>query len=222
MASAKAERPIGIRQHNPGHLEITRDKWLGALKPEPGDRFVRFQAPQFGIRAMGRTLLTYDKRGINTVRAIITRWAPAHENDVAAYIDDVAGRMAVDPDDYLDVDDYATAKALVDAIIAHENANYRYKDQIVADGLRLAGIHDAPKKALVKKGAFMNQAAAGLGGAAIAAGGAVEPVKKVVDGLDPFSAAPPVQWLITGGLTLCAGLALAGALGVWLQHRKGL
>lgn len=222
MASAKAERPIGVRQHNPGNLEVTRDKWQGALKPEPGDRFVRFQAPQFGIRAMGRTLLAYDKRGINTVRGIIARWAPGHENDTEAYVADVAGRMAVDPDDYLDLDDYATAKALVDAIIAHENANYRYKDQIVADGLRMAGIHDAPKKALVRKGSFVTQAAAGGGATLALASQAVDPVKKLADGLEPFSAAGPVQQVTMALLTICAGLTIAGALGVWLQHRKGL
>lgn len=221
--ATKPERPIGIRQHNPGNLRINpRNKWLGVVKPEPGDQFVRFQAPQFGIRAIGRTLLTYDKLGLNTVRGIITRWAPGNENDTASYIADVAGRLSVDPDDYLDVDDYATAKSLVDAIVAHENANYKYKDQIVADGLRMAGIHDAPKKPLVKKGAFVAQATAGAGTTLALASQAVEPVKKVADGLDPFTASPVVQQIGMALLTICAGLSIIGAIGVWLQHRKGL
>lgn len=221
MAMA-SERPIGIRQHNPGNLRLGKDRWQGALPAEPGDVFVRFQAPQFGIRAMGRTLLTYDKRGANTVRAIITRWAPASENDLAAYIADVAGRMGADPDDYLDVDDYATAKGLVDAIIAHENTNYKYRDQIVADGLRMAGIHDAPKKPLIRQGAFVTQAGTAVAGGLSAVSLAAEPVKKAAEGLEPFSGSPIIVQLATALVTIAGILALAGVVGTWLKHRKGL
>jgi len=93
---------------------------------------------------------------------------------------------------------------------------------IVAEGLRLAGIHDAPQKPLIKKGAFLSLSGTGVGSTLAGASLAVDPIKKAADGLDPFSAAPIVQQISMALLTVCAVISLVAAVGVALQHRKGL
>jgi len=229
--TAPAEKPsIGLRQNNPGNIRLTRkDKWQESLPPEPGDAFVRFRAPQWGIRAIGKILISYDKRGITTPDAFARAWAPPTENDTQSYAEHIALGLGLVDDkgkpqiyDYIDLDSFEVALPLVKTVIVHENGRNPYRDQVIIDGLRMAGIKDAPNKPLIKRGSFMTQATTAAGGLGLAASTAVEPVKKVVDGLDPFSAAAPVQWLVTAGLTLCAALSLAGAVGLWMQHRKGL
>lgn len=221
----KKERlPIGIRQNNPGNIRINpRDKWQESLPGERGDEFVRFKSPQFGVRAMAKILIKYDQRGINTIREVISTWAPPTENDTDSYVDDVAGRMGMDPDEWIDLDSFEVALPLVNAIIAHENKNYVYKNQqIIKDGLRMAGIKDAPAKPLVKRGEFQAQAVASISSGAGVVALAAEPVKKAADGLDPFTGSPIIQQIVIILLTIAGGAALIGVIGSWLKSRKGL
>lgn len=56
----------------------------------------------FGVRALLKTLRTYvERRGRDTVRKIITRWAPENENDTASYVLHVATACRRDPDEVL-------------------------------------------------------------------------------------------------------------------------
>lgn len=139
----------GVRNHNPGNIERSADPWQGLAEAQGDQRFFTFQEARWGIRAIARILISYrDRHGLSTVAGIIGRWAPPHENNTRAYVAAVAKRLGVDPDAQIDVTDYATAKALVEAIIAHENAGYRYPEGVVEAGLRLAGIEPpAPRVA---------------------------------------------------------------------------
>ncbi len=217
-----AEQPRGLRLHNPGNIRHGRDKWQGMAKEQTDPSFVRFEAPQFGIRALARVLLTYDKKGFNTPRAIINRWAPPTENNTEAYVAHVAQKLAVEPDDWIDIDTVEVMQPLVEAIILRENGRQPYKPQLILDGLRMAGVSDAPKKPLLKQGAFTTQAAAatasGLGLMATVA----EPVKKAADGLEPFQGSPLIAQVTIGLLTVAGAATLAGVVGTWLKHRKGL
>ncbi|VXD04088.1 structural protein [Pseudomonas sp. 9Ag] len=150
-----ARQPRGIRNYNPGNLERNGTRWQGMALDQAGDtRFIVFSHPVWGIRAIARTLITYqdarrarDGSRIDSVREIIERWAPAHENNTGAYAKAVANSLGIGADDEtVDVYDYATAAALVKAIVRHENGlgplpggNW-YGDALVAEGLALAGI----------------------------------------------------------------------------------
>ena len=70
--------PRGIRNHNPGNLE-KGDPWQGLADDQSADpRFAVFEAPEWGIRAIARLLITYrDKHGVNTVNGVVNRWAAA-------------------------------------------------------------------------------------------------------------------------------------------------
>ncbi|MFV0283719.1 MAG: hypothetical protein ACK5JE_08025 [Castellaniella sp.] len=149
------KKPRGIRNHNLGNLRWG-DPWQG-LVPEKwrtDKTFCQFVSAAYGIRALARTLITYqDKYGLRTVRQIIGRWAPESENDTAAYIRAVAAQTGYAPDDRLDMQSYRDIKAVTEAIIRHENGrgvlstpNTWYDSQTVDKGLALAGV-EPPKRA---------------------------------------------------------------------------
>lgn len=169
----------GIRNNNPGNIE-TGAPWQGLLKPIKmtaaqlnEERFCVFEAPKWGIRAIARTLITYqDKRqaadgsAIDTVKEIIDRWAPPHENDTTAYQKHVRVQIGLMEGQIVNVHQYHIMKPLVKAIIQHENGQQPYTDAQIDTGLILAGI-TPPEKPLTQtrtvKGGSM--ASAGTAGA---------------------------------------------------------
>jgi len=147
--------PRGIRNHNPGNIRWG-DPWQGLVpKAKRTDTaFCQFVNAAYGIRALARTLITYqDKYGIRTIRDIVTRWAPPSENNTNAYIDAVAQRVRIPlqhddkPDMPLDMHHYEDLRAVVEAIIRIENgkgplatANTWYDKASINKGLALAGV----------------------------------------------------------------------------------
>jgi len=153
----KSKLPRGIRNHNPGNIRWG-DPWQGLRpKAERDDpAFCQFQNAAYGIRALARTLITYqDKHGVRTIRQIITRWAPpADKNDTQSYIYVVAKQAGFAPDMKLNIHDYDQCRAVLEAIIRHENgrgplatANTWYDDVTINKGLALAGV--VPARAAV-------------------------------------------------------------------------
>lgn len=128
--------PRGIRNNNPGNIRHG-DSWQGLAPQQPDSAFCTFIAPEYGIRAMGKILLNYERRyGLNTVRGIISRWAPAVENNTEAYVQHVATTLGVAPDEPFDVAGRLTV--LVTAIIRHENGMNPYDAATVARGVDMA------------------------------------------------------------------------------------
>jgi len=72
--------PRGIRNNNPGNIEWG-ERWQGLdeLRPDRDPRFAQFISPEDGIRALAKTLQTYQKKhGISTIEGIISRLAPTN------------------------------------------------------------------------------------------------------------------------------------------------
>jgi hypothetical protein len=102
--------PLGMRENNPGNLR-------------PGGHEAEYGSLPEGIAAAYENLLAYQrKHGLNTIREIISRWAPPKENNTAAYIADVSKRLGVGADESVDVSDVSTAIQMLMAIFAHENS----------------------------------------------------------------------------------------------------
>lgn len=219
--------PRGVRNNNPGNIDYNpANKWQGRLPQDKAieDRFERFESPEMGIRALARLLITYqDRHGLDTVAEYLARYAPTVENDTSAYVRRVADDLGVDPDEQIDVHEYPTMRALVVAIIAHENAGYAYPDAVVDKGLALAGVLPAGRTVAVAKPApspwldpgVIATTATGVGGAIVAG-------KAVIDAAaEAQQAAVPVlgEWApVFGAVILFGGLAVIG----WrvLQRRR--
>lgn len=134
----------GERNNNPGNIVfVPTITWVGQLGLEadgpPGEapRFIRFDCPENGIRAIAKILEAYHREGFDTIRKMIDRWAPPTENDTAAYIEDVAATLGDDPDAPSLLDDLAL-ETLVEAIIHHENGRCIYAGAAVTEGVRRA------------------------------------------------------------------------------------
>ena len=244
--ATKAALPRGLRNFNPGNIRHGQP-WQGRAKDQLDPDFVTFQSFAWGIRAMARTLITYqDTHGLATIRAIIGRWAPPNENDTEAYIRAVARKIGVTPDQQVSVHDYPVMRALVEAITQHENGRIAPITPAEFDqGLTFAGV--VPDKArplmLTRTGIGSSIATAGT-----AAGAVIDQLKDndveqavtatvpLVGPSAPETALETVQqaqeavsytlglWQWAG--IACAVLALLGVAlvlyGKWDRRRKGL
>jgi hypothetical protein len=131
------KQPRGIRNNNPANLENNGIPWQGLAPVQSDSRFYQFQTPEYGIRAAARVLKTYqNKYGINTVRGVIERWAPPHENNTDSYVNHVASVLGVGPDDSINIAAYLVP--LTEAIIVHENGQNPYSMAQIVGGVALA------------------------------------------------------------------------------------
>lgn len=130
----------GIRNNNPGNIEHGED-WNGMHSEQTDDRFIRFESPEMGIRAMSKIMQTYkNKHGIDTVQGVINRWAPPHENETNNYASFVATRMGIEPGDKIDLSDPTVLKPLMMAMTFMENGENPYEESIFDQGIQLAGL----------------------------------------------------------------------------------
>lgn len=135
------ELPRPARLNNPGDLDNDgKTTWLGQMA-SPDPRFLKFESPAYGFRALAKVLLTYVRNdNCKTVRQIVTRFAPPSENNTQAYIEDVCTRCMEHPDDTVDITSYRVMYNLCRAIAAHEGGMIYFTPQHINDGLAMLGI----------------------------------------------------------------------------------
>jgi hypothetical protein len=118
--------PRGIRCNNPLNIEYSaKTQWRGLDDPPSDGRFARFTEPQWGVRAAIMVLRSYHKRGIRSVRQIVSTWAPAHENNTESYIGAVVRRTNFRPDTVIDITNKDQVIALLKAMELVENGHPR-------------------------------------------------------------------------------------------------
>lgn len=129
-----ATAPKGIRNNNPGNIEDNGTPWRGRVGDD--GRFIIFDKPENGIRAISRILDTYNSNyGINTLEKIISRWAPPVENDTESYIRHAEQALKISR--HVPVGEQHKA-ALIKVIIQHENGVQPYSDKVIYDGIAAA------------------------------------------------------------------------------------
>ena len=121
-----ASDPRGIRNNNPTNLEYVGQE--GATREAGPGRFAAFNSMADGIRAAAHQLRLYEARGVNTVQAIISKWAPSFENNTGGYIGSVVKSMGLDPNQRIDVGNSETMKALIKAITTVEVGRGKVSD----------------------------------------------------------------------------------------------
>lgn len=99
------ELPRGLRNNNPGNIRRNSDVFQGEINPGRDKEFKQFKNMAYGYRAMYKILLNYyNKYQLNTIRKMISRWAPENENNTAAYVSLVSSYSGVGPDDLISFD----------------------------------------------------------------------------------------------------------------------
>ena len=100
--------------------------------------FCVFESPVFGIRALAKVLINYKKiHGLNTVRQIVSRYAPPNENQTKAYIQSVAKQLEVYPDTKIDIEERGVLTVFIKAVIRMENGIQPYSDEVIQEGIDL-------------------------------------------------------------------------------------
>ena len=196
----------------------------GLAQAQPDSQFFTFDSPVYGIRAIARLLINYqDKYSLNTIRGIISKWAPPEENPTAAYIDAVDHRTGFDPDQQLDMHSYEDLRALVVAIIWQENGQQPYSDQQIGKALVLAGVEPAGKP-LPQTNTMRGAQVTATAGAVAAASGVIAQAAPAVPVLQAL--AETVQQNALGMLIVVGAVMVAAAAYIaWERYderRKGI
>lgn len=127
------------RNNNPGNLNYAGQ--AGAtLESGSGARFARFGSTAEGVSALAKQLQRYGDRGLDTIKKIITTYAPSSENNTQAYIDALSKRLGVSGDQKLDLKDAGTLSGLIKGIAKHESGSDYLSDSDVMTGLSMAGV----------------------------------------------------------------------------------
>lgn len=129
--------PRGFRNNNWLNIRISNNNWQGKRTDNTDGAFEQFETPELGIRAAARNIRTYGQRGLQTVKDIISTWAPISENNTASYIQNVASRMGVDPNQTLDLNDTDTMVKLISAMTISENGRAG-DESIIRRGVEMA------------------------------------------------------------------------------------
>jgi len=129
----------GIRNNNPGNIEygpFAREH--GATGVEAAGRFATFASAQEGLNAGAALLRKYGGQGIDSVRAIISKYAPAGENNTASYIASVSKGLGVAADAHLNLNDPHVLAGIERAIVQIENGKNPYSAEMYDKAARLA------------------------------------------------------------------------------------
>lgn len=139
--------PRGLRNNNPGNIDYNpSNKWQGQVGIEDDlpehikPRFAKFKSMEYGVRAIVKLLQTYEQRyKADTVREIVSRYAPTNENKTDKYIENVCKWSGLTPDQKISAFSKQDLTRLVPAIIRQECGRG------IADGTVQAGIDLALK-----------------------------------------------------------------------------
>ncbi|WP_159739257.1 structural protein [Vibrio atypicus] len=133
-------KPRGVRANNPLNIESNaNNNWVGKVSPSVDKRFETFQAPEYGFRA-GAILLrnTYQGRyGLESIRELIHKFAPSHENDSDNYANFVAKQLNVSPDAPINLQSDGTLARMIHAMSIMEVGRHYTLEQ-AQQGVQMA------------------------------------------------------------------------------------
>lgn len=120
--------PRGYRNNNPLNIRISSNAWKGKVANNTDGTFEQFEDMVHGYRAALVLLRNngYIRGGINTIRKIITKFAPPSENYTEDYIRFVSNTSGIDPDAVISRNDKNALTSIVYAMSIRENG---YKDK---------------------------------------------------------------------------------------------
>lgn len=118
----KKRETRGYRNNNPCNIRISTDKFQGEIQPSGDKEFKQFETMAYGYRAAFRVIRTYiNNYKCDTIRKIISRWAPKSENHTENYIRTVSERSGIPADDIVYPDNREMMVRIVAAMSFVEN-----------------------------------------------------------------------------------------------------
>ena len=129
----KKRETRGYRNNNPCNIRISTDKFQGEVQPSADKEFKQFETMAYGYRAAFRILRTYiNNYKCDTIRKIISRWAPKSENHTENYIKVVSERSGIPADDPVYPDNREMMVRIVAAMSYVENG----REAVMSDVIR--------------------------------------------------------------------------------------
>lgn len=129
----------GIDNCNPGNIRLSKVFYRGEVQPSQDAAFKQFISMEWGYRAMFVLLDTYARRyGLNTIRGMISRYAPPSENNTEAYIAAICEWTGIAADEVLDTRSRRDMVPIVVAMSRIENGTPALRPQ-VEKGFDLTG-----------------------------------------------------------------------------------
>lgn len=118
----------GLRNNNPCNLKSSKNtKWDGQVGSD--GKFIIFESPEYGIRACAKNLKNYQqKNGLDTLRSIVYRMGPPHENDTKKYVRNLSNIVGVSPDEKINV--LKHLPEIIKGIIFLENGKMPYPEKM--------------------------------------------------------------------------------------------
>ena len=112
----------GLRNNNPLNIRRNSTQWQGLAAVQSDSAFFQFIAPEWGYRAAIKTLQNYRRlHGLTTVEQMVSRWAPASENNTTGYIAAVCMRTGLSREHKVDVNKESEMCSIVEAMSFVEN-----------------------------------------------------------------------------------------------------
>lgn len=112
----------GERNCNPLNIRRTADRWLGMADYQSDKEFIQFTHVEFGIRAAIKLIRKYITHyTCNTIRKIISRWAPPSENDSESYIRYVSKHAGIVADKEIKSTDINEISEIISAMAKMES-----------------------------------------------------------------------------------------------------
>ena len=112
----------GLSNCNPGNIRRSKVNYKGEIHPSNDPHFKQFASLKWGYRAMFVLLDAYKRlHGLDTLRKMISRYAPPTENHTEAYIRAVSDFTGIYPDEPIDTHDRCTMVPIVAAMSKVEN-----------------------------------------------------------------------------------------------------
>ncbi|MEL5513685.1 lytic transglycosylase [Serratia bockelmannii] len=130
--------PRGIRNNNPGNLNYVGQNGA-TLEDHATPRFARFNSAFEGFAALGKQIKAYYNgtskaagyQKLQSVEDIISRFAPASENNTQGYINKLSKMLGVGRGDSLNIQDPQVLATLMNGITQIENGKNPYAPEMV-------------------------------------------------------------------------------------------
>lgn len=115
------KKPRGLRNNNPLNIRVGNN-WQGEVEKPTDSQFEQFTSMTNGCRAAFILLRRYiNERKYNTIRKIVTHWAPSSENNTNMYIKVVSRYSGIDADTPLSFQDLPTMYSVFQGMCFVEN-----------------------------------------------------------------------------------------------------